>query len=278
MVMDSLRYWVEVMGVDGFRFDLTSSLARDHWKPEEKRLRLRLRLGLPRRGAPGPGAQQDQAHRRAVGPRGRRLPGRRLPAGWAEWNGKFRDTARRYWKGEPGHITELATRITGSADMLAHAGRRPSASVNLVTAHDGFTLHDLVSYNEKHNEANGEDNRDGINENDSWNCGVEGPTDDPEIVALRNRQKRNLLATLLLSQGVPQLLAGDELGNSQGGNNNAYCQDSDISWIRWDETDFGLLEFVSRWCAAPPAPGLPPPALLPRPADPRHPRSRTSSG
>ena len=244
MVMDSLRYWVEVMGVDGFRFDLTSSLARDHWKPEESVYAFDYGSGFL------DAVRQDPVLNRTkliaepwdLAGGGYQVGG--FPPGWAEWNGKFRDTARRYWKGEPGQITELATRLTGSADMLAHAGRRPSASVNLITAHDGFTLHDLVSYNEKHNEANGEDNRDGINENDSWNCGAEGPTDDPAIEALRARQKRNLLATLLLSQGVPQLLAGDELGNSQGGNNNAYCHDDEISWIRWDETDSGLLEFV----------------------------------
>ncbi len=237
MVMDSLRYWVEVMGVDGFRFDLTSSLARDPFDFE---------YGSGFLDA----VRQDPVLNRTkliaepwdLGAGGYQVGG--FPPGWAEWNGKFRDTTRRFWKGEAGQITELATRITGSADMLAHAGRRPSASVNLITAHDGFTLHDLVSYNDKHNEANHEDNRDGINENDSWNCGVEGDTEDPEIIALRNRQKRNLMATLLLSQGVPQLLAGDELGNSQGGNNNAYCQDSEISWIQWDRTDFELLEFV----------------------------------
>jgi isoamylase len=237
MVMDSLRYWVEVMGVDGFRFDLTSSLARDPFEFD---------YGSGFLDA----VRQDPVLNRTkliaepwdLGAGGYQVGG--FPPGWAEWNGKFRDTARRYWKGDAGTIQDLATRITGSSDMLAHAGRRPSASVNLITAHDGFTLHDLVSYNEKHNEANGEDNRDGINENDSWNCGAEGDTDDPAVLALRARQKRNLLATLLLSQGVPQLLAGDELGNSQGGNNNAYCQDSEISWIQWDRTDFGLLEFV----------------------------------
>jgi glycogen operon protein len=237
MVMDSLRYWVEVMGVDGFRFDLTSSLARDPFDFD---------YGSGFLDA----VRQDPVLNRTkliaepwdLGDGGYQVGN--FPPGWAEWNGKFRDNVRRYWKGEPNQIQELAQRITGSADMLAHAGRRPSASVNLITAHDGFTLHDLVSYNDKHNEANHEDNRDGINENDSWNCGVEGDTDDPEVIALRNRQKRNLMATLLLSQGVPQLLAGDELGNSQGGNNNAYCQDSEISWIQWDRTDFELLEFV----------------------------------
>ena len=151
---------------------------------------------------------------------------------------------RRYWKGDPGTIQDLATRITGSADLLAHQGRRPWASVNFVTAHDGFTLRDLVSYNHKHNEANGEDNRDGSNENNSWNCGAEGATADPEVLGLRARQQRNLLTTLLLAQGVPMLLAGDELGNTQHGNNNAYCQDSEIGWIKWDQVDEELLAFV----------------------------------
>jgi isoamylase len=169
-----------------------------------------------------------------------------FPPGWAEWNGKFRDTSRRFWKGEPGLIGELANRITGSADMLAHQGRRPSASVNFITAHDGFTLKDLVSYNDKHNEANGEENRDGINENDSWNCGAEGESEDPEVLALRSRQQRNLLATLLLSQGVPMLLAGDEFGNSQLGNNNAYCQDNEIGWLDWRTQDEDLFGFVQR--------------------------------
>jgi glycogen operon protein len=237
MVMDSLRYWVQEMHVDGFRFDLTSALARDPYAFD---------YGSGFLDA----VRQDPVLSKVkliaepwdLGEGGYQVGG--FPPGWSEWNGKFRDTARRYWKGEAGQIQELATRITGSADMLAHQGRRPSASVNFITAHDGFTLHDLVSYNEKHNEANGENNADGINENDSWNCGVEGPSEDPEVLALRARQKRNLLATLLLSQGVPMLLAGDELGNTQHGNNNAYCQDSEIGWIKWDQADEDLLAFV----------------------------------
>jgi len=156
-----------------------------------------------------------------------------FPAGWAEWNGRYRDAIRRYWKGDGGQVAELAYRLSGSSDLYEGGGRRPHASINFVTAHDGFTLHDLVSYNQKHNEANGEDNRDGTDDNLSWNCGVEGPTTKPSIVALRERQKRNMLATLLLSQGVPMLCSGDEMGRTQRGNNNAYCQDSEISWVDW---------------------------------------------
>ena len=237
MVMDSLRYWVEVMHVDGFRFDLTSALARDPYAFD---------CGSGFLDA----VRQDPVLSRVkliaepwdLGEGGYQVGG--FPPGWSEWNGKFRDTARRYWKGDAGQIQELAARVTGSADMLARQGRRPSATVNFITAHDGFTLQDLVSFNDKHNEANGEDNRDGINENDSWNCGVEGETEDPEVLALRARQKRNLLATLLLSQGVPMLLAGDEMGNSQRGNNNAYCQDNELAWIKWEEADPYLMAFV----------------------------------
>jgi glycogen operon protein len=156
-----------------------------------------------------------------------------FPAGWAEWNGRFRDTVRRYWKGDESQVADLAYRLTGSSDLYESDGRRPSASINFVTAHDGFTLQDLVSFNDKHNEANGEESRDGTSENLSWNCGVEGPTDDPAVVALRERQVRNFLATLFLSQGVPMLLGGDELGRTQQGNNNAYCQDNELSWINW---------------------------------------------
>jgi glycogen operon protein len=168
--------------------------------------------------------------------------------GWAEWNDKFRDAVRSYWKGDGGIIGELAYRITGSSDLYARSGRRPYASVNFVTAHDGFTLEDLVSYNAKHNEANGEANRDGTDNNRSWNCGAEGPTEDPEINQLRARQKRNVVATLLLSQGVPMLLAGDEIGHTQLGNNNAYCQDNEISWLEWspERVDAELLKFVRR--------------------------------
>jgi glycogen operon protein len=168
----------------------------------------------------------------------------KFPPGWAEWNGKYRDTARNYWRGENSTLGEFAFRFTGSADLYATNGRQPVASVNFVTAHDGFTLLDLVSYNEKHNDANGEENRDGESHNRSWNSGVEGPTEDPEVNELRDRQRRNLLATLILSQGVPMLLHGDELGRTQLGNNNAYCQDNEISWVQWEQADESLLEFT----------------------------------
>jgi isoamylase len=175
----------------------------------------------------------------------------KFPVGWAEWNDKYRDAVRAYWKGDGGLVGELAYRITGSSDLYARSGRKPYASINFVTAHDGFTLQDLVSYNSKHNEANGEDNRDGTDDNRSWNCGVEGPTDDPQANQLREKQKKNILATLLLSQGVPMMLAGDEIGHTQHGNNNAYCQDNEISWISWDpETmDKELLRFVQQLIA-----------------------------
>jgi glycogen operon protein len=167
-----------------------------------------------------------------------------FPPQWTEWNGKYRDTVRDFWRSEPATLDEFAYRLTGSADLYEHTARRPVASINFVTAHDGFTLHDLVSYNEKHNEANGEDNNDGESHNRSWNCGVEGPTDDPEITALRARQQRNFLTTLLLSQGVPMISHGDELGRTQGGNNNGYCQDNEITWIDWANADEDLLEFT----------------------------------
>src|SRR5690606_9603900 len=169
-----------------------------------------------------------------------------FPVGWAEWNDKYRRTMRRYWKGDSGTIGDLAYRLTGSSDLYESSGRLPYASVNFVTAHDGFTLEDLVSYNEKHNEANLDDNRDGETHNESWNCGVEGPTSDPEVLRLRRRQKRNVLATLLLSHGIPMLLAGDELGRTQRGNNNAYCQDNELSWLDWRAADHALLEFTAR--------------------------------
>jgi isoamylase len=227
LVMDSLRYWVTEMHVDGFRFDLAPTLGRSK--------------GEYRRDSSFFAAiQQDPVLSQVkliaepwdLGPGGYQLGN--FPPGWAEWNAAYRDTVRRFWKGDQGVVAELASRVAGSSDIFGHAGRRPWASVNFVTAHDGFTLADLVSYNEKHNEANGEDNRDGHNANYSWNCGAEGPTNDPEIVALRDRQKRNLLATLLLSLGVPMLLAGDEIGRTQQGNNNAYCQDNEISWTAWE--------------------------------------------
>jgi glycogen operon protein len=179
------------------------------------------------------------------GPGGYQVGG--FPPGWAEWNDRFRDTVREYWKGDEGKVADLATRLTGSGDKFNHRGRRPWASVNFIAAHDGFTLNDLVSYNDKHNEANGEDNKDGHSDNKSWNMGVEGPTDDPDIRAQRERQKRNLLATLLLSQGTPMILAGDEFGRTQKGNNNAYCQDNEISWVDWEainDEDRALTEFV----------------------------------
>ena len=244
LVMDSLRYWVDEMHVDGFRFDLASALAREGGRVEHL-------------GSFFDAIRQDPALNRVkliaepwdLGHGGYQVGN--FPAGWAEWNDRYRDGMRGYWKGDEGRIGEMARRLTGSSDLYAHAGKRPHASINFVTAHDGFTLHDLVSYNDKHNEANGEDNRDGNDSNVSWNCGVEGPTDDPAIAALRERQKRNLLATLLLSQGVPMLLAGDERGHTQGGNNNAYCQDNELSWIDWSDDEAGrvLLSFVRRLVA-----------------------------
>jgi glycogen operon protein len=237
LVMDSLRYWVQEMHVDGFRFDLTSALARD---PFEFDLGSGFLDAV--RQDPVLGRVKLIAEPWDLGEGGYRVGG--FPPGWAEWNGRFRDTVRRFWKGDAGQIGDLARRLTGSADLLAHQGRRPWASVNFVTAHDGFTLADLVAYDAKHNEANGEGNRDGHDANDSWNCGAEGPTEDPAVLALRRRQRRNLVATLLLSQGVPMLLAGDELGNTQHGNNNAYCQDNPIGWIDWDDVDLDFLGFV----------------------------------
>jgi glycogen operon protein len=168
----------------------------------------------------------------------------KFPPLWAEWNGKYRDNIRDFWRGMDQELPRFASRFTGSPDLYENTGRRPYASINFITAHDGFTLHDLVSYNEKHNEANNEENQDGGNDNRSWNCGAEGPTDDPEVLALRKRQQRNFLATLFLSQGIPMLLGGDEIGRTQGGNNNAYCQDSEISWFDWDAADLDLLEFT----------------------------------
>jgi isoamylase len=244
MIMDSLRYWVLEMHVDGFRFDLAATLARElhevdklgafldimHQDPVLSQVKL-----IAEPWDLGEGGYQ-------VG---------KFPVGWAEWNDRYRDVVRSYWKGDGGQIGELAYRITGSSDLYARSGRKPYASVNFVTAHDGFTLHDLVSYNQKHNEANLEDNRDGTDNNRSWNCGVEGPTDDPAVNALRARQKRNFLATLLLSQGVPMLLAGDGIGHSQRGNNNAYCQDNEISWLNWEDpgVDHGLFTLVKKLIA-----------------------------
>jgi isoamylase len=232
LIMDSLRYWVLEMHVDGFRFDLASALARElhavdrlsaffdvvHQDPVISQVKL-----IAEPWDLGEGGYQ-------VG---------NFPIGWTEWNGQYRDVVRRFWKGEGGQVSELATRLAGSSDLYEQSGRRPYASVNFVTAHDGFTLQDLVSYNEKHNEANGDNNRDGDNFNNSWNCGVEGPTDNPDIISLRERQKRNLMATLLLSQGVPMISGGDELSRTQQGNNNAYCQDNEISWFPWTTTGEG---------------------------------------
>ncbi|HTI16476.1 MAG TPA: glycogen debranching protein GlgX [Trinickia sp.] len=240
MVTDSLRYWVNEMQVDGFRFDLATILAREPY-------------GFDEGGGFLHSCRQDPvlsgtkliAEPWDCGPGGYQVGG--FPPGWAEWNDRFRDTVRAFWRGDDGIASELASRITGSGDKFNHRGRRPWASINFITAHDGFTLNDLVSYSEKHNEANLEDNRDGHADNKSWNSGVEGPTNDAQVRVLRERQKRNLLATLLLSQGTPMLLAGDEFGRTQQGNNNAYCQDNEISWVDWegiDEDGRALREFV----------------------------------
>jgi isoamylase len=246
LIMDSLRYWVLEMHVDGFRFDLASTLARElhevnrlgaffdiiHQDPVLSQVKL-----IAEPWDVGPGGYQ-------VG---------NFPVLWTEWNGKYRDTVRKFWRGEGGTAGELATRLAGSSDLYEDDGRKPYASINFITAHDGFTLQDLVSYNEKHNEANGENNQDGANDNESWNCGAEGPTDDPNIIALRERQKRNFMATLMFSEGVPMLFAGDELSHTKNGNNNTYCHDNELAWLNWDiENDTrkkNFLEFV-RKCAA----------------------------
>jgi isoamylase len=242
LVMDSLRYWVLEMHVDGFRFDLATTLARDangvnklhaffeiiHQDPVLSQVKL-----IAEPWDVGEGGYQ-------IG---------NFPVLWAEWNGKYRDTMRSFWKGDEGKIGEVAYRLTGSPDLYQHTGKRPYASINFITAHDGFTLTDLVSYNEKHNEANGEKNHDGDNNNHSWNHGVEGPSDDAAINALRERQRRNFLTTLFISQGVPMLLGGDEFGRTQNGNNNAYCQDNEVSWLNWekrDEKQNALFEFTRR--------------------------------
>ncbi|MCU1308752.1 MAG: glycogen debranching protein [Acidobacteriaceae bacterium] len=239
LIMDSLRYWVLEMHVDGFRFDLAATLARELHEVD----RLGAFLDIIHQD---PILSQVKliAEPWDLGEGGYQVG--KFPVGWAEWNDKYRDVVRSYWKGDGGLIGELAYRITGSSDLYARSGRKPYASINFVTAHDGFTLHDLVSYNSKHNEANGEENRDGTDNNRSWNCGAEGPTDDPEVNQLRARQKQNFMATILLSQGVPMLLAGDEIGRTQGGNNNAYCQDNEISWVDWtpehmDRDTFGFV-------------------------------------
>src|SRR6201996_4994601 len=241
MLMDSLRYWVTEMHVDGFRFDLAATLARElhdvsrlssffdtiHQDPTLADVKL-----IAEPWDVGEGGYQ-------VG---------QFPVLWAEWNGKYRDTVRRFWKGDGGQVSDLGSRLLGSSDLYEFDGRKPYASINFVTAHDGFTLCDLVSYNQKHNEANGENNRDGSDNNDSWNMGAEGPTDDAEINALRERQMRNFLATLMLSQGVPMLAGGDEFGRSQQGNNNCYCQDNELTWFDWnlDDTRKRLQEFTCK--------------------------------
>ena len=238
LIMDSLRYWVLDMHVDGFRFDLASALAREFYDVD----RLSTFFEL---------VQQDPVVSQVkliaepwdVGPGGYQVGN--FPPQWTEWNGKYRDTVRDFWRGEPQALGEFASRLTGSSDLYEHSGRRPVASVNFVTAHDGFTLRDLVSYNEKHNDANGEGGRDGADDNRSDNFGVEGPTDDPAVLTLRARQQRNLIATLLLSQGVPMLLHGDELGRTQQGNNNGYAQDNETTWVDWDAADLPLLEFTA---------------------------------
>lgn len=239
LIMDSLRYWILDMHVDGFRFDLAATLARElhavdrlgsffdiiHQDPVISQVKL-----IAEPWDIGEGGYQ-------VG---------RFPPGWAEWNNTYRDCIRDYWRGADSMLGEFALRITGSPDLYQNDDRKPTASINFITAHDGFTLHDLVSYNEKHNEANGENNSDGESNNRSWNCGAEGPTDDPQCNALRKQQKRNFLTTLFLSQGVPMLVAGDEFGRTQHGNNNAYCQDNDISWLNWQNADKELLGFTQK--------------------------------
>jgi glycogen operon protein len=244
LVNDSLRYWVQEMHVDGFRFDLASTLAREEH-------------GVNRLSSFFDVIHQDPvlsevkliAEPWDIGEGGYQVGN--FPVLWTEWNGKYRDTVRSYWRSDTGTVDELAYRLTGSSDLYRDDGRHAYASINFITAHDGFTLHDLVSYDEKHNEENGEGNRDGESHNRSFNFGVEGPTDDPEVVHEREKQKRNFLTTLLLSQGVPMITAGDEMGRTQGGNNNAYCQDNEISWVDWelDETRRDLLEFTRRVAA-----------------------------
>jgi isoamylase len=239
LIMDSLRYWVTEMHVDGFRFDLAATLARQFYEVD----RLSSFLNM---------IQQDPTVSQVkliaepwdLGAGGYQVGN--FPPVWSEWNGKYRDTVRDFWRGEPATVAEMASRLTGSSDLYQADSRRPVASINFVTAHDGFTLTDLVSYHEKQNQANKEGNRDGESHNRSWNCGVEGPSDDPDVTACRNRQRRNFLTTLLLSQGVPMILGGDEIGRTQRGNNNAYCQDNVVSWYDWKDVDEDLLEFARR--------------------------------
>jgi len=244
MVTDSLRYWTQEMHVDGFRFDLGTILAREPHGFDQQ-------SGFLRAVGQDPVLSQVKliAEPWDCGPGGYQVGG--FAPGWAEWNDRYRDTIRAYWKGEPGKLPEVAKRLSGSADFFNHRGRQTWASVNFITAHDGFTLNDLTTYDEKHNEANGEDNKDGSSNNESWNCGLEGPTDDPEVNALRERQICNMLGTLLLSRGTPMVLAGDEFGRTQGGNNNAYCQDNEISWLNWKIEEKGerIVRFVQRVAA-----------------------------
>jgi glycogen operon protein len=239
MVMDSLRYWLVEMRVDGFRFDLATTLARG---PRGEFAASPFFAAIAQ--DPVISAAKLIAEPWDVGEGGYQVG--KFPAGWKEWNGKYRDGVRDFWRGANHSMGEFASRVTGSSDLYRAGGRAPLASINFVTSHDGFTLADLVTYNDKHNEANGEGNRDGDNHNRSWNCGVEGPSDDPAIRAVREQQKRNFLATLILSEGVPMIAAGDELGRSQRGNNNAYCQDNPISWIDWKNADAALIDFTRR--------------------------------
>jgi isoamylase len=239
LIMDSLRYWVQDMHIDGFRFDLAAALARE--LHDVNRLSAFFNIIYQ-----DPVISQVKliAEPWDVGEGGYQIG--QFPPGWAEWNGKYRDCMRDYWRGADSVLGEFAERFTGSSDLYKNDNRNPTASINFITAHDGFSLQDLVSYNDRHNEANGEDNKDGADDNRSWNCGAEGPTEDAGIIALRNKQKRNFLATLFLSQGVPMLLAGDEAGHTQNGNNNAYCQDNEISWIDWEKADQDLIAFTSQ--------------------------------
>ncbi|HEX8123009.1 MAG TPA: glycogen debranching protein GlgX [Solirubrobacteraceae bacterium] len=241
LIMDSLRYWVTECHVDGFRFDLASALARELYDVD----RLSAFFDVIHQD---PVLSQVKliAEPWDVGPGGYQVGG--FPPQWTEWNGAYRDAVRDFWRGER-NLGELASRLAGSSDFYEHSGRRPFASINFVTAHDGFTIRDLVSYNEKHNDANGENNNDGESDNRSWNCGAEGSTDDPAVNALRSQMQRNHLTTLLLSQGIPMILGGDEIGRTQQGNNNAYCQDNEISWIDWAEADETLLEFARKLTA-----------------------------
>jgi isoamylase len=242
LIMDSLRYWITEMHVDGFRFDLAATLAREFLEVD----RLSTFFDI---------IQQDPVISRVkliaepwdIGEGGYQVGN--FPPLWSEWNGRYRDSVRDFWRGEPSAVGELASRLTGSSDLYQNDTRRPFASVNFVTAHDGFTLRDLVSYNEKHNEANGENNADGDSHNRSWNCGAEGESEDPDVLKCRARQQRNFLTTLFTAQGVPMLLAGDELGRTQKGNNNAYCQDNELSWVDWTAVDDALLDFT-RWIIA----------------------------